>query len=481
MKVTAQASSSLFNNSLLMTFDELMHKCEEILFFGEEKGFQSVCIDSRNVNNGSLFVALEGQVQDGHSFIESAIKAGASGIMASRSKLDSFDIVKIAKKYKKTLLVVEDTLKGLQNAGRIYLEKFPSLLKIAVTGSAGKTTTKEITASIIGQEKNIVMNSGNLNSETGLPLSVFNVRAEHEVGIFEAGMNRRGEIAELAEVLKPNIALITNIGSAHIGILGSKRAIAEEKKSIFSQFTGSEKALVPMDDNFNEFLSKDVNGKVLYYGQKSFSELEAVKDNGLDGTQIKWRGKVINFPLPGEVNFKNALAAIAIAKEIPVSSQSIKEGLESVKPLFGRSEIIKGRVTLIQDCYNSSPESLDSVLDFFNELAWHGRKVCVIGSMLELGTSSKEAHKKMGAYLVTLNLGISKDDKVFLFGKECEAAAEVLETKKLNYYWTCNMDELKKALSSYIKSGDLVLLKGSRGCALEQLTPLLTEGVARAS
>ena len=225
MELTAQASSELtaqasssgshVNNSLLMTFEELMQKCGDILFFGEEKGFKSVCIDSRAVNKGALFVALEGQVQDGHSFIESAIKAGAAGIMAMRSKLESFDIVRLVKKYKKTLLVVEDTLKGLQNAARIYLEKFPGLLKIAITGSAGKTTTKEITSSIISQEKNIVMNSGNLNSETGLPLSVFNVRAEHEVGVFEAGMNRRGEIAELAEVLKPNIALITNIGSAH--------------------------------------------------------------------------------------------------------------------------------------------------------------------------------------------------------------------------------------------------------------------------
>ena len=489
--ITAQASSaitakasidgSLLNNSFLMTFEELMHTCGEILIYGEQKGFQSVCIDSRSINNGALFVALQGQAQDGHLFIESAIKAGAAGIMAARSKLDKFDIVMLVKKYKKTLLVVEDTLKGLQDAARIYLEKFPGLLKIAITGSAGKTTTKEITASIIKQEKNIVMNSGNLNSETGLPLSVFNVRSGHEVGIFEAGMNRRGEIAELADVLKPNIALITNIGSAHIGILGSKWAIAEEKKSIFSQFTGSEKALIPMDDNFKEFLSKDVNGKVIYYSQHNFSELECVRDKGLEGAQIKWAGKLINFPLPGDANIKNAFAAIAIAGEIPVSAQSIKEGLESVKPLFGRSQIIKGRITLIQDCYNSSPESLESVLEFFNDLEWQGRKVCVIGSMLELGNTSKEAHKNMGLSLGAMNLNTSHDDKIFLFGKECKAAAEVLAEQKNNYFWTDKMDELKKALTSYTKPGDLVLLKGSRGCALEQLTPLLTEGVACAS
>jgi UDP-N-acetylmuramoyl-tripeptide--D-alanyl-D-alanine ligase len=188
---------------------------------------------------------------------------------------------------------VEDTLRGLQDAARIYLEKFPRLLKIAITGSSGKTTTKEIAAAITGQEKNVVMNSGNFNSETGLPLSVFNVRQEHEVGIFEAGMNRRGEIAELAEVLKPDIALITNIDIPHIGILGSIEAIAEEKKAIFSQFTGKEKALIPADEGFKDFLAQGVAGEIIFYGQKFFPELGEVRDLGLGGTEIIWSGKTM--------------------------------------------------------------------------------------------------------------------------------------------------------------------------------------------
>ena len=456
--------------ALLMTFDEISLSAGFEVFRGNggDEGFSSVCIDSREVSPGALFVALSGAVQDGHSYIEAALKAGASGIMAAKSGLKQFNPQNLVKKWGKTLIVAEDTLWGLQNAARIYLEKFPRLLRIAVTGSSGKTTTKEIAAAIIGREKNIVINSGNLNSETGLPLSVFNVRQEHEAGIFEAGMNRRGEIAELAEVLKPNIALITNIGSAHIGILGSKRAIAEEKKKIFSQFSGKETALIPADCGFSDFLASGVAGRTIFYGKK-YPELEGIADRGLDGTEINWAGKKIIFPLPGIFNFENALAAIAIAREIPVSNKSIQDGLESVKPLFGRGEIFRGRITLIRDCYNSNPESLAGALSYCDSVEWSGRKVYILGSMLELGSICEEAHREMGR-----SLSASKADMIFLYGAETSAAAEQLASRGIPFFGTEDMGELKKAVEKYLEPGDLVLLKGSRGCALEELTPVLT-------
>jgi len=346
-------------------------------------------------------------------------------------------------------------------------------LKIAVTGSSGKTTTKEIAAAIIGQEKKVVMNSGNLNSETGLPLSVFKVCPEHEIGIFEAGMNRRGEIAELAEVLKPHIALITNIGTAHIGILGSKEAIAEEKKAIFSRFTGKEKALIPLyeEEEYRNFLSDGVAGECVFYGPQSFTELGGLKDLGLGGTEITWSGEAVRFPLPGAFNLKNAFSALAIAREIPVSDEGIRKGLESIKPLFGRGEIISGKVTLIRDCYNSNPESLKAALDFCDGIDWPGRKVYIIGSMLELGSLSEEAHREIGKVLAS-----GEQDMVFLFGMETKTTAIILSSQHIPYYWTDNINDLKEAVESYVRTGDLVLLKGSRGCALEQLSPLLTGG-----
>jgi UDP-N-acetylmuramoyl-tripeptide--D-alanyl-D-alanine ligase len=366
------------------------------------------------------------------------------------------------------LVIVEDTLKGLQDAARSYLAKFPGLLKIGVTGSSGKTTTKEIAAAIIGQEKNVVINSGNLNSETGLPLSVFRVRKEHEVGIFEAGMNRRKEIAELAGVLNPDIALITNIGSAHIGILGSKRAIAEEKKNIFSNFKGNGIALIPSDDEYREFLSGGIKGKALYYGPDSFPELRGITSLGLEGTEINWAGETCRFSLPGNFNLKNALAAIAIAREVHISDESIRRGLESVKPLFGRGEIIQGDTTVIRDCYNSNPESLEAAVEFCDSIDWSGRRVYVIGSMLELGEASEAAHRYIGKVLAS-----SLAEKVFLYGSETETAAAVLASRAFPFFHTDKMEDLERVLENYLRPGDLILLKGSRGCALEQLTDVL--------
>jgi UDP-N-acetylmuramoyl-tripeptide--D-alanyl-D-alanine ligase len=435
----------------------------ELISFGKpgmEAGFSSVSVDSRTVSEGSLFVALPGSKCDGHSFVEAAFKNGAAAALVERKKLEHFKLSDIAKSLGKILLVVNDSLKGgLQEAARAYLEKFPDLLKIAITGSSGKTTTKEIAAKIIGIEKCVTMNPGNYNSEIGLPLAVFNLRPGDEVGIFEMGMNHEGEIAALARVLNPDIALITNIGSAHIGILGSKDRIALEKKNIFSKFNGKGVALIPSDSPYRDFLAQDVRGRVSFYGEKSFSQLGGVKDLGLDGSEIIWDGKQARFALPGKFNLANAFAAIAIAREIPVSAGAVRQGIESVKPLFGRGEIIRGKATVIQDCYNSNPESLAGALEFCESLDWPGRRVYVIGEMLELGEDSVKAHEDMGRLLAD-----SKADMVFLYGKETAAAVGTGR-----FFHTCSINELTAAVNGYVQDGDLVLLKGSRGCALERV------------
>jgi UDP-N-acetylmuramoyl-tripeptide--D-alanyl-D-alanine ligase len=288
------------------------------------------------------------------------------------------------------------------------------------------------------------------------------------VGIFEAGMNRQGEIGELARVLKPHIALITNIGSAHIGIVGAKPLIAQEKKDVFSCFTGAETALIPADDEYADFLARDVKGKVIFYSPEKFPELGEVRDLGLEGAEINWDGEKARFGLPGKFNLKNALAAAAIAREIPVTSASIRRGLESVKPLFGRGEILRGKTTVIRDCYNSNPESLEAAVDFCDSLAWPGRRLYVIGAMFELGKESEAAHRNMGRILSG-----SAAERIFLYGAETETAAAVLACGEVPFFYTQSMEELKGILEAYTRPGDLVLLKGSRGCALEQLTPVL--------
>jgi UDP-N-acetylmuramoyl-tripeptide--D-alanyl-D-alanine ligase len=437
-------------------------------------GFSSVSIDSRNVREGALFAALAGTEHDGHRFVEAAFIAGAAAAVVESPKLAEFNLIDTARKMGKSLIVVDNTLRALQESARIYLEQFPRLLKIGITGSSGKTTTKEIAAAIIGAEKNTVMNPGNFNSETGLPLSVFGVRDFHEAGIFEMGMNRRGEIAELAAVLKPNIALITNTGSAHIGILGSKQAIAEEKKRIFSQFTGNEVALIPGGSEFRNFLAEGVQGTVRFYGPQTIAGLERITELGLEGSEIVLGGRRIRFALPGKHNLADALAAVAIAQEIPVSQEAIQRGLEKTPPLFGRGEILRGRTTVIRDCYNANPESLEQAVEFCNSLEWPGRRIYVIGDMLELGSNSRAAHEDMGRLLLA-----SRADRVFLYGNETEAAAGILDAALAAGEWsrpffhTRSMEELSRALDGDIQGGELVLLKGSRGCALEQLSGML--------
>jgi UDP-N-acetylmuramoyl-tripeptide--D-alanyl-D-alanine ligase len=458
---------------VLLEFPALARSLKaDMLSFGGRshvRGFSSVSIDSRSVEEGGLFVALSGTVHDGHSFVESAFKNGASAALVESAKVKTFKLDSLAKDLGKTLIMVDNTLKSLQDAARVYLEQFPRLLKIGITGSSGKTTTKEIAAAMIGAEKSTVMNPGNYNSDLGLPLAVFGVRPWHEVGIFEMGMNRRGEIAELAEVLKPNIALITNINSAHIGNIGSMEAIAEEKKKIFSQMGERDIALILEDSPFRDFLAEGVKGKVSFYGENSFAELGGVKSLGLDGSEITWERQRIRFALPGRYNLANAFAAIAIARQVQVSAQAIRQGLESAAPLFGRGEILRGRVTVIHDCYNANPESVAQALEFCESLDWPGRRIYVIGDMLELGESSPQAHEVIGRLLAE-----SKADMVFLYGEEIKPAAEILEDSNVSFVMhTRDMNELSRTLDSFVREGDIVLLKGSRGCALERLCAVL--------
>ncbi|MDR2798338.1 MAG: UDP-N-acetylmuramoyl-tripeptide--D-alanyl-D-alanine ligase [Treponema sp.] len=440
----------------------------------------SVCIDSRQVVPGALFVALIGTVQDGHRYVGAAFAAGAMAAMVARSRFEdpALDLVHQTQKAQGLLLVVEDTLRGLQQAAACYLAQFPNLLRIGITGSSGKTTTKEIAGAIIGREQSVVMNQGNLNSETGLPLSVFKVRSHHQVGIFEMGMNRAGEIGELAQVLKPHIALITNIGSAHIGLLGSKQAIAQEKKGIFSAFSGNERALIPEDDPYRDFLAEGIKGTVCFYGPQLFSELTDLHDRGLEGIDLRWEDMPVHCHLSGKHNIRNLLAALTIAREAKVSSKAIQRGLESVQPLFGRSEILRGPVTVIRDCYNANPESMQEAIGFCDSLDWQGRRIYVIGSMLELGSASLEAHATIGRVLAA-----SKADWICFLGSETRGAVAALEqalrgagqgeANKVGFYYTDSLSALSQMLADQIQPGDLVLLKGSRACGLEGLTEVV--------
>ena len=222
-----------------------------------------------------------------------------------------------------------------------------------------------------------------------------------------------------------------------------------------------------------------MRGRVCFYGAKSFEELGEIKDLGLEGTEIRWGGELIRFALPGKHNLADAFAALAIAGEIPVKGGAVKRGLEAVRPLFGRGEILRGRTTVIRDCYNANPEALRDAVEFCDSLDWPGRRVYVIGDMLELGENSRAAHERVGRLLAA-----SAAARVFLYGKETEATAAAIRAASekgkgaVSFFHTGDMEELSRALDAYVQNGDLVLLKGSRGCNLEQLSGMLAGAAA---
>lgn len=467
-----------FTQTSLLSQIELLAATDGTLVLGcPEEGFYftSVATDSRSVVAGGMFIPLVGEFQDGHSYIPAALQQGATVVLINKSfAATSLDVVKgWHSEYPSTsFIAVDHTMYGLQAAAAAYVKKFPQLISIGITGSSGKTTTKEILASILSTRYQVVMNQGNLNSETGLPLSVFQIRPHHQVGVFELGMNRRGEMAEIAGVLSPKLGVITNIGTAHIGILGSRDAIAQEKKEIFSNFTSDSIAFIPEMDSYKDFLKEGVAGKSVEYGPSMVTSVSTI---GLDGVSFQFEGITMTLPLPGKVNFYNALAGLAVAREMGLSPEEMKRGLESVKPLFGRSQVIRGDVTYIQDCYNANPDSMETALEFFADLELAaGRKVLVIGDMLELGAASAAAHlqaiaqaKKTGAQLM-----------IFLGEAMAQAACETRDFGSQRAVSFPGKDErtigeVVAILSEYLQKDDVIFLKASRGMGLERITTAL--------
>lgn len=445
-------TESLENISSLLNLSDTLKAVGGVLLcdFAEENFcFTSVATDSRKVTEKTLFVPLIGEFQDGHSYVPQAVGAGASAVFISKyadvkilAELKTF-----AQNHKNVaFILVENTMRALQKAAEAYVGKFPSLIRCAITGSSGKTTTKEIALSVLRQKFCVVATEGNFNSETGLPLSVFRIRKQHELGLFEMGMNRENEIKEIAEVFKPEFAVITNIGTAHIGILGSRENIAKEKKNIFNYIDEKGAAFIPANDDFADFLSEGVKVDVVFYGENSDKNVKFVRDEGLEGTVFSVDGVEMRLPLPGHYNFLNALAAVEMAKKLGLDADEIKRGIESIKPLGGRSQIRKGKFTILEDCYNANPDSMEKAIELCAGVSAGGngsasvsagssaavsgnihggenqkkcKKIFVLGDMLELGALSKAEHEKIGSLALK-----SGADLVVLVGDEMKAAFE---------------------------------------------------------
>ncbi|MBU0934808.1 MAG: UDP-N-acetylmuramoyl-tripeptide--D-alanyl-D-alanine ligase [Spirochaetes bacterium] len=470
--------------------------------------FERVVTDSRDAAADTLFVCLAGERVDGHHYIPQALDAGCRAFLVSAQWMASANVAGLAVSaagpgaapVAVSFVVAESVLGCLQAAAGAWRRFCQAeaallghqLLRVGITGSSGKTTVKEMVAAILLDWKPGVKNPGNLNSDIGLAASLFLLRPEHQVAVFELGINRPGEMDELAAMFEPDCALITNIGTAHIGVLGGTRqAIANEKKKICKHFSGSQVLFYHEEDDFREFLMRGVQGRVISFGPRSLAGFSGARSLGVEGWEISYIDQFLRVSLPGAHNLLNALAAVSVAEYLQVPLASIVRGLESVSALSGRSELLRvNGLTIINDCYNANADSMLKAIEMCDsmELSDDGdcrRLVYVLGSMKELGASSEEVHRRVGQAAATSRAAV-----VAFYGEETRVAwQEALEIGHQDAAEACTGEQGHKCLifstdfedfaelvCNELRPGDLVLIKASRSMALERITAILAGG-----
>ncbi len=428
-----------------------------------------VATDSRKVGRGFLFVALKGERTDGHHYIRQVVEKGASAVLISQGFTKTEEYRQELEDIQVPVLTHENPLKALQLMAAEYLKLFPQLLTIGITGSNGKTTTKELLASILSEVASTVKNEGNLNSDIGLPLSVFQVRDKNRFGVFEMGINHIGEMQTMVDILKPHYGVVTNIGTAHIGLLGSREGIAREKGSLFSSLPADGIGFYPETFEWKEYFTRLSRAPLVPFGPESTVGVGKTVNHHLKGWTIGYESEQIQFKLPGIHNLSNALAAIQVARTLGARPEQVRAGLEKYEALQGRSQIIEGPVTIVQDSYNANAESVHAILSTLQDGA-SGRLVVILGAMKELGEKTEASHRKVGSAIANINAAA-----VFLFGEEMQFAFQ--EAQKQGFQnalrFTEEYSELSRWVSEFVEFGDTVLLKGSRSTELERLVPEL--------
>ena len=450
-------------NELALSVDEIVKATAgQLLSSGEGTYFTNACTDSRMAGPGSIFFALKGEQTDGHLFVPAAAGQGATLCVVEHVTPDIQKTIEAGESF---ILKVQDTLKALQDLARFYRDKFPNIKMVGITGSSGKTTTKELTASILSRLGSTVCSKGNLNSEIGLPLSMFSIREDHKFGVFEMGINHKGEMDALVGVLHPQVGVVTNIGTAHIGILGSQDNIAFEKGKIFSANPDLEAGFVNEKDDYADYLEHQV-GEGRQYFTYGCSMATGFELKGTAGSEFTLGKEKIHFPLMGTYNFLNAMAAAAVGRYFGATDAQIKEALEGASTMFGRGELYEaGGIEILCDCYNANLEAVMAVVDFASEAASSVKRVVfVLGSLLEQGAESDSIHAKIGR-----KLSYSDAAGIFLFGNEMKAAYDALIDAGKSPFWSPEYEALEKAVADFVKPGDLVVVKGSRGMAMERI------------
>jgi UDP-N-acetylmuramoyl-tripeptide--D-alanyl-D-alanine ligase len=441
-----------------------------------ELAFSTVTTDSRNVHAGSLFVALVGEKFDGHDYLGTAKTAGAAAAIVSREVANA-DIAQI---------LVEDTLTALGQIANATRLGFPGPV-VGITGSVGKTTTKEFLALVLETTYAVEKTPANLNNEIGLPLTILGTSDQKTALVLEMGMRGLGQIAYLSVIAEPTIAVITNIGVSHIELLGSRENIAEAKGELLIDLPEDGLAVFPATDDFAATLRAKTKAKVLTVAIEVGAEADikatelSLHENGWRATvHTPWGVTKLLVPSPGKFNVQNALLAIAVGGHLGIPLDAMARAIGRFQPPKMRLEILKTPtgVTVLSDAYNAAPDSMVGALMtlFDTPTTGTGQKIAVLGEMRELGEFAAEAHKQVGYAVAKV-----KPDMLVLVGTETKSlsAGAIMEgfpPDKVHYFDTTS--QAAELLPMIVQSGDVVLIKGSRALELERVASALMGSVA---
>lgn len=441
---------------------------------------QSVVLDSRLVEPGGIFIATRGEHVDGHSFIDQVFDAGALGVICEEAPVQP----------KGAYILVEDSFLALKDLAEYYRSQL-DIKVVGITGSVGKTSTKEFVASVLSQKYRVLKTEGNYNNEVGLPLTVLRIREDCEVAVLEMGISDFGEMHRLSKIAKPDVCLITNIGQCHLENLGTRDGILKAKTEIFDFMQEGGQICLNGDDD-KLVTIREVRGSIpVFFGCGSNNAVYAdnYENRGLIGSRAQIHIKGIaghdacsfeaEIPLPGEHMLYNALAATAAGMLFGLTAEEIQEGIRTVKAVDGRSHVIRtDRLTLIDDCYNANPVSMKAALDLLHmtELSEvfedAARKVAVLGDMFELGTDEAALHREVGVYAAKKQI-----DVLVCVGNLCKYMYEGAQAVRsvTNCYYFEDKEALEAQMDTVIQDGDLVLVKASHGMHFEELIKMLSE------
>lgn len=427
----------------------------------KEAEITSVSTDTRNIEKGCVFAAIKGDRFDGHDFAKQAVENGAEAVITDR-EIDGIPCI-----------VTENTRTAYLKLAEYYRKKFSPIL-VGVTGSVGKTTTKEMIALVLSEKYNTLKTSGNLNNEIGLPKTLFNLESSHEAAVIEMGMSALGEIERLSRTAQPTIGVITNIGFSHIENLHSQQGILQAKLEILRGMDSSAPLVVNADDVSLYPLTYQLGREVLSYGIKNpdsdFRAVDIREDDEKTYFTVEYREgrKDIMLSCIGRHNIMNALAAYCIGIKSGLTPDEIASALAKYKPDGLRQNIVKkGEQTVIVDCYNASPDSMKASLTVLSLLK-NPRKIAVLGSMLELGELSPMLHEKVAEFVYE-----AKTDKLFCYGNECEYMTKRAMELGVDVTYINDKKELAETLKDYLRPEDAVLFKGSRGMKLEEVIEMI--------